>query len=148
MAALATRAGRGLTPAAANPLSRPSVVPALSVPAALLPPLQCSTRRRRHVQPVQALPLGGLLTTVVLAGAAAWLISQPESPQEEVGEACPRCSGRGFEPCMCQKWSDGDQSGCSSCSRSGYMRCRSCGGGGRAVRQPVTIRAESSQRQY
>eukprot|EP00199_Chlamydomonas_sp_CCMP681_P005105 CAMPEP_0119107086 /NCGR_PEP_ID=MMETSP1180-20130426/7940_1 /TAXON_ID=3052 ORGANISM="Chlamydomonas cf sp, Strain CCMP681" /NCGR_SAMPLE_ID=MMETSP1180 /ASSEMBLY_ACC=CAM_ASM_000741 /LENGTH=136 /DNA_ID=CAMNT_0007092519 /DNA_START=114 /DNA_END=525 /DNA_ORIENTATION=- len=98
MAALATRAGRGLTPAAANPLSRPSVVPALSVPAALLPPLQCSTRRRRHVQPVQALPLGGLLTTVVLAGAAAWLISQPESPQEEVGEAAPGARAEALSP--------------------------------------------------
>jgi hypothetical protein len=48
------------------------------------------------------------------------------------------CNGRGYEPCMCTRWSDGD-AGCNSCTHTGYMRCRSCGGGGTAVPIKVTI---------
>lgn len=52
---------------------------------------------------------------------------------------CPACGGRGYEPCHCTRWSDNDV-GCGTCSRTGYMRCRSCGGGGTAVPIKVAIR--------
>lgn len=68
------------------------------------------------------------------------------TPQDRVAHEasnerpCPSCGGRGFEPCMCTRWSDGDV-GCGSCSKTGYMRCRSCGGGGKAVPIKATINA-------
>eukprot|EP00983_Pelagomonas_calceolata_P112667 1159903-Pelagomonas_calceolata.AAC.12 len=55
-------------------------------------------------------------------------------------QSCMRCNGAGYEPCFCSKWSDGDV-GCSACARSGYMRCRSCGGGGTMIPayQPIKV---------
>lgn len=52
---------------------------------------------------------------------------------------CPSCGGSGLQPCFCTKWSDGDV-GCSSCSSSGWTKCKSCGGGGLAVPIKVSIR--------
>lgn len=59
----------------------------------------------------------------------------------EQRNACPVCQGTGFEECMCTRWSDGDV-GCSSCSKTGYMRCRGCGGGGKAVPLLVKVRRD------
>jgi hypothetical protein len=61
------------------------------------------------------------------------LAPAPTSPKQEGGsEPCPQCQGSGYEECMCRRWSDGDV-GCSTCSKTGYMACRSCRGGGTAV---------------
>lgn len=64
--------------------------------------------------------------------------------QERVAEEasnqrpCPSCNGSGYEPCLCNRWSDGD-TGCNTCHHTGYMRCRSCGGGGRAIPIKATV---------
>jgi len=36
--------------------------------------------------------------------------------QMEGRQSCMRCNGAGYEPCFCQKWSDGDV-GCSACAK-------------------------------
>ncbi|KAI8469379.1 MAG: hypothetical protein J3K34DRAFT_423851 [Monoraphidium minutum] len=59
---------------------------------------------------------------------------------------CPGCNGRGYEACVCTRWSDNDP-GCNSCSHTGYMRCRACGGGGMAVPIKVTIPVRSQGRE-
>jgi len=86
-------------------------------------------------------------STVLSAGliaTGAWMLSrqlsvEQDQQQQNRSEACPRCNGSGYEPCLCARWSDGDV-GCSTCNRTGYQSCRACGGGGMAV--PLLRRAE------
>ncbi len=59
---------------------------------------------------------------------------------------CPACEGRGYEPCMCARWSDGD-AGCGTCRNTGYMACRSCRGGGTAVPIKATIPVREQPRE-
>eukprot|EP00775_Hariotina_reticulata_P002435 gene2435-biopygen4003 len=112
--------------------------------------LVCSTaarhpgRRASVKAQVAASWIAGQAVGVGVAAAAAWWLSrQPEEAQDQMETTsrrpCPSCGGTGFEECMCHKWSDGDV-GCSSCSHTGYMRCRSCGGNGTAVPIKVSIR--------
>lgn len=123
--------------------------------AAPLPTTTACRRRRQH-QPVQALGgmeavqlASGLISTGLL-GAIAWTImQQPEAQVEDQETSCPRCAGSGYEPCVCRKWSDSDV-GCGGCSQSGYMRCRSCGGRGKAIRMlnPIKMEANNSRSPY
>lgn len=83
-----------------------------------------------------------IVTTALIAGA--WYLSQQQQDVEQErleasDRPCPSCGGSGVTPCFCTKWSDGDV-GCSSCSRSGWTKCKSCGGGGLAVPIKVSIR--------
>ncbi|KAG2483883.1 hypothetical protein HYH03_017277 [Edaphochlamys debaryana] len=83
-----------------------------------------------------------LATTSALAVGAFMLLNQPTRLPEQDrldhnSEPCPVCHGSGYEECLCSRWSDGD-AGCGSCSKTGYMRCRGCGGGGKAV--PLMVR--------
>ncbi|EIE23161.1 hypothetical protein COCSUDRAFT_23789 [Coccomyxa subellipsoidea C-169] len=121
----------------------------------------CAIRRnsRRSSTSPQALSVGGVAddfgltsgssavnillqaATFAAIGVAAWftarLVDQaPEQREDETGE-CPRCSGSGFEECICTRWSDND-AGCATCNGSSRMACRSCGGGGTAV--PATAK--------
>eukprot|EP00210_Caulerpa_lentillifera_P001752 g1682.t1 len=55
-----------------------------------------------------------------------------EQNQVENRQSCARCNGTGLEPCLCTRWSDRDF-GCPSCNHTGLMKCKACGGGGKAV---------------
>eukprot|EP00798_Chlamydomonas_sp_ICE-L_P023026 gene23026-30218_t len=88
------------------------------------------------------------VATVGLLGIGAVLVydmQQKESTsnrrdeKDNETEPCPRCEGSGYESCMCSRWSDGD-AGCSTCSKTGYMACRSCRGGGTAIPLLVPVR--------
>lgn len=100
--------------------------------------------QRRDVRSQSA---GSLVGSVVLAGVAAYVLSKQMDAAEQdqlqttSRRPCPNCSGSGYEACHCTRWSDGDV-GCSSCGRSGMMKCRSCGGGGTAVPIKVTVRKD------
>lgn len=91
-----------------------------------------------------AAAVGQIATMAALAAGAFMLLNQQDMAPEQNrqhrnAEPCPVCQGTGYEECMCTRWSDGDV-GCSSCSKTGYMRCRGCGGGGRAVPLLVKVR--------
>lgn len=87
-----------------------------------------------------------LISSVIFV-AGAWYLMQKDVMLEKDGNesACPRCNGRGFEPCMCTNWSD-DDVGCGTCNKTGFMRCRSCGGGGMAVRITVPVRSSKENK--
>lgn len=110
------------------------------------PSMSLRSQRRRRA-PIACHALGSLtniVVTTVVAGAAAWYLAGRESEwqeEQEAGEreACPSCGGSGVEECMCTRWSDGDV-GCTTCNKTGYMKCRSCRGGGTAVPIKVSIR--------
>ncbi len=72
-------------------------------------------------------------------------ICHVQGRRDQSAEPCPRCSGQGYEPCMCTRWSDGD-AGCSTCSKTGYMPCRSCRGGGTAIPVFQAIRKTDGDR--
>ncbi|GFR41914.1 hypothetical protein Agub_g2706 [Astrephomene gubernaculifera] len=86
-----------------------------------------------------------VLTTGAVCVGAFMLLNRPEQLPEQDrldsrnAKPCPVCGGSGFEACLCTRWSDGDV-GCNSCSKTGYMRCRGCGGGGTAV--PLMVRVK------
>ncbi|EFJ48705.1 hypothetical protein VOLCADRAFT_80915 [Volvox carteri f. nagariensis] len=86
-----------------------------------------------------------LITTSAICVGALMLLNRPEQLPEQdrldsrKSQPCPVCGGTGFEACLCTRWSDGDV-GCNSCSKTGYMRCRGCGGGGTAV--PLMVRVK------
>ncbi|KAI8463518.1 MAG: hypothetical protein J3K34DRAFT_443751 [Monoraphidium minutum] len=117
-----------------------SVAPA--APAASALDLRVPRRVRRPRVATEALPV--VATGLAIVGAALLLEElkhQERTAHEATNERpCPSCHGSGYQPCLCQRWSDGD-TGCNSCSHSGYMRCRSCGGGGRAIPIKATIKA-------
>ncbi|CAD7704485.1 unnamed protein product [Ostreobium quekettii] len=78
--------------------------------------------------------------------AVAWgalMLTQSAGHASQIGEPCPACGGTGLETCFCSRWSDGD-AGCQSCNHTGYMKCRSCGGGGTAVPIALTVRKDDS----
>lgn len=85
-----------------------------------------------------------IVTTATIAVGTWWMLNRELAPQQDRYEQrnstpCPVCSGTGFETCLCTRWSDGDY-GCSTCSKTGYMRCRACSGGGTAVPLAMKIR--------
>lgn len=85
---------------------------------------------------------------VATSVAVAWgalMLTQNAAHTDQSGEACPACGGTGLETCFCSRWSDGDV-GCRSCNHTGYMKCRSCGGGGTAVPIPLTVSKDDSAR--
>eukprot|EP00878_Enallax_costatus_P000343 GHUV01000424.1.p1 GENE.GHUV01000424.1~~GHUV01000424.1.p1 ORF type:complete len:143 (+),score=22.98 GHUV01000424.1:257-685(+) len=104
-------------------------------------------QRRAQRGDVRAEGAGSLVLSTLAAGVAAYYLSkhmdsvEQDQLQTTSRRPCPTCSGSGYEACHCTRWSDGDV-GCSSCGRSGVMKCRSCGGGGTAVPIKVTIRKE------
>lgn len=116
-------------------------------------PSTTACRRRRQHQPVQAFGSGmeavqlasGLISTGLIAAITWTMFSQPEA-QVEDQDACPRCHGSGYEPCVCTKWSNNTDVGCGGCNQSGYMKCRSCGGRGKAIPLLRTVKAEESSR--
>lgn len=120
-----------------------------------LQPLRDGMRSRTVCLATELLePLsGGGAVTALSAAAAAlalgWaLVAQDLLPQQdrlEGREPCPTCGGSGVELCFCHKWSDGD-AGCNACGHTGYMECRSCGGGGTAVPLLSTVERKSNQR--
>lgn len=85
-------------------------------------------------------------TLATLAYGAYMVLSQDPFPEQDASyeqrEPCPTCGGSGYEACLCTRWSDGDV-GCSSCSKTGYMRCRNCGGGGTA--RPLLVKVRKSE---
>lgn len=88
--------------------------------------------------------------TTGVAAVAAWFLAGREASVEQdrsnTPGACPRCEGSRYEPCVCLRWSDGaDNSGCSSCNKTGYMPCRDCRGGGTAVPIKARIYVPSGQ---
>lgn len=128
---------------------RATATPALQHVSTTLP-----LRARRTRRPVVVTSsLGGMsgadgvrlasqLVSTVAIAVGAWILTNQMSAQEnhpENGRPCPSCGGSGYEPCICQRWSDKDV-GCRSCSKTGYMQCRACGGGGTAVPIAVAIR--------
>lgn len=96
--------------------------------------------------------VSGVITTCALVGAAAFVLTSLPGEQEqgslEEREACPQCNGSGYEPCVCTRWSS-DGQGCASCSK-GYMRCRACGGGGKArlALRPIKMEATDSSSRF
>uniref|UniRef100_A0A383WBE0 Uncharacterized protein n=1 Tax=Tetradesmus obliquus TaxID=3088 RepID=A0A383WBE0_TETOB len=115
-------------------------------------PLRSTHGSSSGVRQVQsaALPpafVGQLVSTGIIA-VGAYLLSKQETTIEQdrfdssTGTACPSCGGSGYEACMCTRWSDGDV-GCNSCSKTGYTRCKSCGGNGKAVPRLIKIRKEN-----
>ncbi|XP_004142934.1 uncharacterized protein LOC101220122 [Cucumis sativus] len=79
----------------------------------------------------------------VLAGAVVVKsVIEQKLPMAGSMPRCPTCKGSGRVTCICVRWSDGDV-GCRSCSGSGRMSCRSCGGGGRG--RPITVQLSMSQ---
>ncbi|GBF90141.1 hypothetical protein Rsub_03274 [Raphidocelis subcapitata] len=120
------------------------------------PAAACPSRRRAaalRVQPPRAFSVGaasspdpsGLLSLALSASALFGgllllqkLAAEERLEQQRAARPCPSCQGRGVEPCVCNRWSDGD-AGCASCNRTGLMRCRSCGGGGTAVPIKATL---------
>lgn len=85
-----------------------------------------------------------LVSTLTVTAVGIWLLRKELMLEQDrlhtsSEEPCPSCGGSGYEPCACTRWSDGDV-GCSTCRKTGYMRCRSCGGGGTAVPIKVSIR--------
>lgn len=104
----------------------------------------CRHQQRRQLRVEAA---GSLVLSTLAAGAAAYFLSkqitaaEQEELQTTTRRPCPTCSGSGYEACHCTRWSDGDV-GCSTCGRSGMMKCRSCGGGGTAVPIKVSIRKD------
>lgn len=95
--------------------------------------------------------LASLVGTGLAIAVGAVIVRQEAEAQERLAREssnrrpCPTCNGRGYEPCACTRWSDSDV-GCNSCRQTGYMQCRSCGGGGTAVPIKVAIRADDGQR--
>ncbi|GAX80655.1 hypothetical protein CEUSTIGMA_g8090.t1 [Chlamydomonas eustigma] len=87
-----------------------------------------------------------LSTCAIAFGAWSLLregaVEQEEGDQRFSSQPCPRCNGARYEPCACTRWSDQDSSGCATCSKTGYMPCRSCRGGGTAVPILSTVRRE------
>ncbi|KAG6585227.1 hypothetical protein SDJN02_16829, partial [Cucurbita argyrosperma subsp. argyrosperma] len=78
----------------------------------------------------------------VLAGAVVVKSVIEQKPMARPMPRCATCNGSGRVTCLCVRWSDGDV-GCRSCSGSGRMSCRSCGGGGRG--RPITVQLSASQ---
>lgn len=132
----------------AQPATR-RVGPAL--PSRRQPPRQGPATPVRALGGSDAQDAVSLLSSVLTTGAVAYgawlLMTQSQSPLPEQdnldgpSEPCPTCGGSGYEACMCQRWSDGD-AGCGTCSKTGYMRCRHCGGGGKAV--PYLVKVQRS----
>lgn len=104
-------------------------------------------QRSVHRGDVRVEAAGSLVFSTLAAGVAAYYFSRQmdiageDHLQATARRPCPTCSGSGYEACHCTRWSDGDV-GCSSCGRSGMMKCRSCGGGGTAVPIKVTVRKD------
>ncbi|CAK9312443.1 unnamed protein product [Citrullus colocynthis] len=79
----------------------------------------------------------------VLAGAVVVKsVIEQKLPTAGTMPRCSTCNGSGRVTCLCARWSDGDV-GCRSCSGSGRMSCRSCGGGGRG--RPITLQLSTNQ---
>ena len=60
--------------------------------------------------------------------AGAWMFKSLMEAEEHkamlgVMPRCPSCNGSKRVPCICKRWSDGDQ-GCATCDRTGMRRCR------------------------
>lgn len=100
----------------------------------------------------EAAQLGSqLVGTAIAVGGACVLFSGSRALPEDSNESqmpareCPVCSGSGYEPCTCTKWSK-DGQGCNGCHKTGMMRCRGCGGGGRATPIYALIKVPSENR--
>ncbi|KAL6752711.1 hypothetical protein V8C86DRAFT_2748594 [Haematococcus lacustris] len=129
-------------PGLSRPLVRSTLKPSV-------PSLERSTETRSVRAAASFIsPTSIQLISTVLLGAGAWaLLNQPQAHRVDQ-QSCPRCNGSGYEPCACLRWSDGDRSGCATCSHTGYAKCRSCGGGGTAVRAFQPIKMPSRQSTY
>jgi len=57
---------------------------------------------------------------------------------------CPTCNGSTRVPCICKRWSDGDE-GCATCGHTGMKRCSSCGGSGKGRPVPVKLRISNAR---
>lgn len=93
--------------------------------------LQVEMAKLENVQHHMPLSAAGL-------NIAYFDLTQAPAQREEETRECPRCSGSGYEDCICTRWSDNDV-GCAACNGSAKMVCRSCGGGGTAVPAPAKI---------
>jgi len=91
--------------------------------------------------------IASLVPSITVFIGLVLLGQQLLAPEQNQGienrDVCPRCHGTGFEPCLCTRWSDGDV-GCPSCHQTGWMKCKACGGGGKAVPLSVYITNEDS----
>lgn len=92
-----------------------------------------------HQEPCMRRPCRVILCGGPISTSVCTPVSLQERREASDGRPCPSCGGSGLQPCFCTKWSDGDV-GCSSCSSSGWTKCKSCGGGGMAVPIKVSIR--------
>eukprot|EP01018_Ginkgo_biloba_P013477 Gb_17807 [translate_table: standard] len=84
--------------------------------------------------------------------AGAWMFKSLMEAEEHkamlgVMPRCPSCNGSKRVPCICKRWSDGDQ-GCATCDRTGMRRCSSCGGSGTGRAIPVKIRISNRQKKF
>ncbi|GLJ16072.1 hypothetical protein SUGI_0267580 [Cryptomeria japonica] len=76
---------------------------------------------------------------------ALWENDQPKSfVRGGAAPRCATCNGSKRVPCICKRWSDGDQ-GCSTCDRTGMRTCSSCGGSGTGRPLPVKLRISNGQ---
>lgn len=131
--------------------SRRSTLQSLQVPSVA----PCTCRRTKSTQcaafgaitsdTVNAASTVGTAVGVLLSAAflarEVLLDQETEQSMNASAEACPNCHGRGMEPCVCTRWSDGDV-GCSGCCHTGLMKCRACRGGGTAVPIAVSVRKQ------
>ncbi|KAF5840309.1 hypothetical protein DUNSADRAFT_17153 [Dunaliella salina] len=134
--------------------------PAAAIPNSVAPVRRSQRSKLRQSTQTQAYDhdlvgsVSSLVSTGLVAAIGFQLLNQPEVSGSSRGQqgdkmegrqSCMRCNGAGYEPCFCTKWSDGDV-GCSACARSGYMRCRSCGGGGTMIPayQPIKVQSKKN----
>ncbi|KAH9287703.1 hypothetical protein KI387_031820, partial [Taxus chinensis] len=94
----------------------------------------------------------GVMASQVASGigmiVGAWMFKSLFLEGEEgLMPRCPTCNGAKRVPCICQRWSDGDQ-GCATCARTGMRPCTTCGGSGTGRPLPVKLRLSDTHKKF
>jgi hypothetical protein len=60
---------------------------------------------------------------------------------------CPTCNGSRRVPCICKRWSDGDE-GFTTCGHTRMKRCSSCGGSEKGRPVLVKLRISNARKKF